>query len=224
VSVERGDDPPDYAFTVDRKKWAVEVTGLIPQIMHEGKAHSRAGIDARTVGIEEEVRRDVLRRSGGDVHGAYNLHLEAPFTKAEVREIVIRAAEYIMSKDGGSMDLLKDGNAIIERKKANGELTVGSIWSIRPFQRLADGRNSDAYDLKATLLQCLQYALGKKLPRMCKLQGYDKTVIVFWHEMSWYDQDDLETALGQVLPGQHGIDCFFYVDSDKVLQVLGAAH
>ena len=59
VSSEAGADPPDLVFTVDDKRWAVEVTTFHMYVQRSGQEASHAAFDSQVHKMRERLNKAV---------------------------------------------------------------------------------------------------------------------------------------------------------------------
>jgi hypothetical protein len=237
-------DPPDLKFTITpddatTEHWGVKVTGLFQYVDWDGKEANRKDIEIPLDRLCERLKAHVP----ANVITGYVIFGSGPHD-AEMRKIEERAVEYIRSGRTGrelldlpeAMEKVKhilnaspnDPRLIALVKKtaeANAHFSISAITKPVRVQwgaMLQGGARIPETDtMVADVSATLQYAIGRildaKLPRLKKVTGYTRKLLLIWSGYFFADGERLKEILDARKLTAQDVDTILLIDGDSEL-------
>ena len=237
-------DPPDLSFTItpedfSQERWGVEVTGLFQYVDWDGEEGNRKNIEVPLHRLCERLKAHVP----ASVITGYLIFGSGPHD-ADLRRIEERAAEYIRSGRTGRelLDLpeaaekfkhfLKehpnDPRLIASVQKVAEENSHFSISAItKPVQVTWGGMlqggakipNTETMvaDVQATLQYTIGRILDAKLPRLKKVNGYNRKVLLIWSGYFFAEADRVKEVLDARKLTTQDVDTILFIDGNSEL-------
>jgi len=209
VSFEPRPDFPDFDFTVDGERWAVEIAGLVPERTVSGERLSQDALAARAHGLRTRIER----AASGAGSGRYAVHVDADeLSRAEADRIVKEAVEFILSGEAETRELQAYGSGTIERVSSSGMLAV-----------VVD-HSGGSDDIREDQRNMLRQELDDKLPKLLNVRSaYARTVLCFWNRNWWHKERELRSALSSYDKSIAPVDEIYFVDDNKTLRIYRAS-
>jgi hypothetical protein len=237
-------DPPDLRFDLTRtdgktESWGVEVTGLVQYIEWNGDEVNRRVFEPAIFKMVKRLNEEL----GPSMTYGYFLNITGPLDAAVFRDLDRRVREYITSgkteeealdypealasvekeipakrDDPVIREVMKQvtqGRIKVTIKASPGCSGVVVFSGIGGAARIP-GTHELAANVDATLKYATKRILDAKLPRMAKVNGYDRKVLLVWCNIPFADASDVAGAFkAQELAGIDGI-FFAEFGSDRV--------
>jgi hypothetical protein len=219
-------DPPDLRFDITRpegstESWAVEVTAMVQRYQQEGKEDggNRYDFEPRIMKILAKLNDEL----GPQMKCGYFLIVTGPLHPRVFRDLENRVREFVVS--GKTEEEALDWNEvvasvrknitadpdepgvreIIEKVARDGTRVrikatdgVSKIVALSGISGAAMVPNSDelAANVEATLDHATTYILQEKLPRMAKVSGYTRKVLLICKAIPTVNASHVAAALG----------------------------
>lgn len=249
VVTKPGDNPPDWLFTVDGNRWAVEVTELHQYL--DGPVAERLGIEEQLdrFGRKLDEQTRMFRRY------SYLLYLAGPICRDEEQLIEAQVAAYL---DAGCTTPLYLGYNVPSEEDIGIDLgprpdDVGRscIQAIGPnslsddLRRLLEDCGLEMPDTPGNILrvgiglkmkvpllggkrncdiqtsigESLQRILTSKKPKMAKLIGYNSRVLIIFSQNPLAEPEFVRPVVQPLLQAGYPIEALFYIHSGEVCQM-----
>lgn len=234
-------DPPDLRFEITRpdtsaESWAVEVTGLIQYIEWEGSEVNRRIFEPAVFKLCKRLNEDL----GPHMRHGYWLNVTGPFDASVFRDLERRIRAYIETgkTDEEALDYAEAHASVMD--EIRGDPADPRVqWAVQQvvqdrikvtIKGVAGGKgivafsgisgtaripNTDksAADVDATLQYATRRILEAKLPRMAKVNGFDRKVLSVWSGIPFVSADDVREQFRALDP--KGIDGIFFFEYGK---------
>lgn len=231
-------DPPDLHFHVTTntgtQEWAVEVTQLLQYVDRDGKEMNARDVQGLIDPLCERLKSVVPSES----KLGYTLLVACPFSPKMLGTIEQRAANYIRS--GRIEEECLDYKEVLEAELASipqcdrssqmleaveswvkpkarffiqGDPELNNVTSMTWFHasaRTPDG-NALAGHIRSTLEFSMRRILNAKLPRLQKMAGYERTLLLIVQDYDYAEPDRLQEILAGIKTP--GVDAILLVDS-----------
>ncbi|MBI2305635.1 MAG: hypothetical protein HYU86_12925 [Chloroflexi bacterium] len=177
VDCARGDDPPDFVFTCDGEKHAVEVTELHEYLDVYGEEESRKAFDESIRMICERSEKEFSPKLK-TLNRSINVVISTPTTEGELRSLRgcilsyvdsgAMETEQLFGRDDCQLTSFPDDDPVIV------PMTIPSAASNIP------GTETISADIQARTDYALNRILCAKLPRMEKLSHFSEKVLIVY--------------------------------------------
>lgn len=207
-SFEPGTDPPDIDFTVEKKRWAVEVSGLHKYFPEHSEETTRLSASAPL--------RELTEKLGQDLPSApptlYVLRIDGPLTGTETRQLEIAAREYIRSggTDRQTFDAAgRTGMFVVPLKVPNSQIVLSHV--LDPIL-ITGTRETIIADNHARLWYALNRMLDRKLSTLAGLRGWDRRVLMVHSTEFFATEEAVSDVLRANVGSEAGVDAVFLHD------------
>jgi hypothetical protein len=169
VSWKPGENPPDFVFMVDSEQWAVEETQLHQYIQLRNKPESRQAIEEPLARMCERIRATAKPAANRD----FIIAVLGPVEDKKLGDIEQAIVEHIRSGQLERKQVADSVNVEVVPSEARIEYMIG----LRTGVKAADGQ-AVAADIHANLDFALNRILDQKLPRLEKLEGFKRRILL----------------------------------------------
>jgi len=205
VTVEREeDDPPDFWFTIEGKRYAGEVTSIV----------TSQGYHAHCRKLEDAIRNS--SKEGGSIIGTYALlimrHPKIPrSTSSKWRDLVRQATSFVSAtrdvESTGEARLLEDPDGHLDIKKVSGQgATVGTIGATE-FKWEGEVQEELRELIEERVKEKRQKLEKKGIPALCP-----RMMLLLYDAYGFGDLEDAQKALVGV-PGYDWFHSVFWAAS-----------
>lgn len=204
-SFRRGDNSPDWEFTVGEESWAVEVTELHQQVMDpQGNIRSYQSIVRGLQDMSNKIGRQVE----GKTARHYQIVAQGPISPSDRRRVVTEAVNHIWSEQTEESRLGPGGQVSIRCFDGESGVpgAISFLLGLRSDLKSGDGA-SLRYDLQKSVKFSIEQCLKKKVPRLGALRSFDRRVLLMWSELSVFSVEELvKSAIRLSTPSESAID------------------
>jgi hypothetical protein len=169
VNWEAGDNPPDFVFTVNSEEWAVEETQLHQYIQHRNKPESRQAIEESLASMCERVKAATKPAANRD----YVIAVFGPVEDKRLGDIEQAIVEHIRSGKLEGKQVAVWVKVEVVPSEARVEYMVGLHTGV-----MGAGGQAIAADVHANIEFALNRILEQKLPRLEKLEGFKRRLLL----------------------------------------------
>lgn len=169
VRWESGADPPDFVFTVNSERWAVEETQLHQYIQLRDKPESRQAIEEPLAAMCERIRASAKPAPNRD----YLIAVFGPIQDRKLGDIEQAITEHIRSGQLESKQVADSVRIEVVPSEARIEYMIGLHSGV-----MAAGGNAISADVGANLEFALNRILDEKLPILERLGGYKRRILL----------------------------------------------
>ena len=223
VTSAPGQDPPDLMFTVGGNRWAVEVTTFHMYVERNGGEASQAAFHAQ-VGLMRERLSQLVPADKG-----YILCVGVWLSNANLRKLEEWARQYIEASGtselnfNGMDEIWIQADVPADDDKPTGK--VGTVAGILGLSTVPDEKQSLTADIQAVVDYGAKRIIEDKGPKLAKLTGYDKAVLLIVNDRGdgypFLEPTNLSTALAKAgIPAllKNGV---YLVDGDGSVNLVG---
>lgn len=240
-------DPPDLSFIITPEHtaeecWGVEVTGLFQYADWDGKESNRNNIEAPIERLCERLKSQLppSTTTGYVIFGSGPHEADLPKIESRALEHIrsgrtdqefldfpesFATFEHILKKNPGDPRL----SASVEKMaKEHSRFSIAAIT--KPIQVVwgamldgsarIPGTDKMLADINATLEYALERILKKKLPRLKKLTGYRRKLLVVWNSYYFADATRVKEILDSYSLSDQEVDSIFFVDDSSTLHLV----
>jgi hypothetical protein len=169
VSWQPGQDPPDFVFTVNSEQWAVEETQLHQYIQLRNKPESRQAIEEPLARMCERIKATAQPAANRD----YIIGVFGPVEDRKLGDIEQAIVEHIRSGQLESKQVADSVRVEVVPRDARIEYMIGLQTGV-----MAAGGEAISADVHANLEFALDRILDQKLPRLEKLGGFKRKILL----------------------------------------------
>jgi hypothetical protein len=169
VSWKPGEDPPDFVFTVNSEQWAVEETQLHQYIQLRNKPESRQAIEEPLARMCERIRAAAKPAANRD----YIIAVFGPVEDRKLGDIEQAVMEHIRSGQLASKQVADSVKVEVMPREARIEYMIGLNTGV-----MAAGGQAISADVHANLEFALNRILDQKLPRLERLEGFKRRILL----------------------------------------------
>lgn len=222
-------DPPDLLFTVEAQRWAVEVTELhqYMTLPERSEPESRHAFERPIERLCERIQK----KAKFGAQRTYLIDFRGPIDRATSEIVEHRALEFMARGETGHRFLdaepiahpdpvarhfLKmevEGRARVRIEAFRGPAKVICIYGPDGDVLGGDGEHFSS-DIQATITHSMDRMLGDKLPKLRRLTGYDRRVLLLWREYPFATALTLASELAS--RDLEGVDAVLLVSSAEI--------
>jgi hypothetical protein len=193
-----GADPPDLDFTVETRRWAVEVSGLHKYFPEHAAEASRPSASAAIQELARKLDREVNAPPGV----LYVLWVQGPLSGEEIRSLERSAAAYLRSgrTDRQMFDSMGRTGMWVLPVKSWGPTRVVASHVLDPLLR-SGTRDANIADNNVRLQFALNRMLDRKIPTLAGLHDWDCRVLMI-HSGEYFATPE---AVGDALKSMVGV-------------------
>ena len=186
VSWKPGENPPDFVFTVDSEQWAVEETQLHQYIQLRNKPESRQAIEEPLASMCERIKAAAKPAANRD----YIIAVFGPVEDKKLGDIEQAIVEHICSGQLASKQVADSVKVEVVLSEARIEYMIGLHTGVK-----AAGGRAIAADIHANLEFALNRILDQKLPRLEKLEGFKRKILLITSAYLFAEPDHIRDIL-----------------------------
>lgn len=169
VNWDSGENPPDFVFTVNSERWAVEETQLHQYIQLRSKAESRQAIEEPLASMCERIKASSKPAPNRD----YLIAMFGPVEDKRLPDIEQAIVKHIRNGQLESKQVADSVKVEVVLSEARIEYMIGLHTGV-----MAAGGKAIAADVHANLEFALNRILDEKLPILEKLERYKRRILL----------------------------------------------
>lgn len=208
----KGPDPPDFVFSYDDEKHAVEVTEL-----HEYIEHNKKEIERLTILHSiDNICQKAAKKLGSELNRRINVVITYPLEKGYLSSLYKEIINYVNQGTNLEKKLFSKENCWISGEGQVPEITAYMAPSAKA---IIPGTEKMSADIQANIDYAVKRVLDAKVPRLTVLKNFNKRVLIIYSNHLFGSADRVQDSINKNMEQIENIDKIFLLYKEEFIEL-----